>query len=430
MAQTKKHTCKNHPHEPASRKCYYCHEYICSDCQLRIDHHIFCSKKCHRYWKWQQFAEKSNLSKELIGIAAVLLILNIVFFLYLNSKLDSIQNSIHEPVTEEMAEAESIEPALSKIKFDTTRYPLKNVLQFQLSINDGAVAALKRDGRFVESQVQNGKPLKFYNQFLNQGKNEFSIYLLENGGTSSLIDSFTIIFKSARVEYMRRYVDRIRGDSSGIALTFDGGSTDNGTEKILNILRKNNVRCTMFLTGDFLKKYPKLVKQMVLDGHEIGNHSYSHPHLTMLEKDGSTKTRKNVNRQFIYDQLHKPDSLFKQISGYPMAPLWRAPYGEINHEILLWAAEAGFKHIHWSPKCDTWDWVTDTTSSIYRTAPQILNYFLEMDDEAGLGGRIILMHLGTDRKKEIPNGILSDLIIKLKERGYQFKTIGQMLTSS
>jgi len=430
MTQAKKHTCKNHPHEPASRKCYHCHEYICSDCQLRLDHHIFCGKKCYWLWKWQQFAEKTKISKEIVGIAAVLFILNIVFFLYLNSKLDSIQRSIKETVTEETEEFDPGKPALSKIKFDTTRYPLKNILQFQLSISDGAVAALKRDGRFVESKVQNGKPVKFYNQFLNQGKNEFAIYLLENGGTSSLIDSFTIIFKSARVEYMRRYIDRIRGDSSGIALTFDGGSSDNGTEKILNILRANNVRCTMFLTGDFLKKYPKLVRQMVSDGHEIGNHSYSHPHLTMLEKDGTTKTRENVNREFISDQLHKPDSIFQQISGYPMAPLWRAPYGEINNEILLWAAEAGFKHIHWSPKCDTWDWVTDRTSSIYRTAPEILEHFLEMDDEVSLGGKIILMHLGTDRKEEIPNGILSELIIKLRERGYQFKTIGQMLTSS
>ena len=245
-----------------------------------------------------------------------------------------------------------------------------------------------------------------------------------------MIDSFTITFKSARVEYMRRYVSRIKGDSSGIALTFDGGSTDNGTEKILNILRENNVRCTMFLTGDFLKKYPKLVKQMVLDGHEIGNHSYSHPHLTMLEKDGSTNTRENVNRQLVHEQLLKADSIFQRISGYPMAPLWRAPYGEINNEILLWAAEAGFKHIHWSDKCDTWDWVADTTSSIYRTAPQILEHFLEMGDEIGMGGKIILMHLGTERKEEIPNSILADLIIKLRERGYKFKTIGQLLTNS
>ena len=430
MAQVKKKSCKNHPNELSSRKCYHCHEYICSDCQLKLDHHIFCSKSCHWRWKWQQFTEKTNISKELIGVAAVLLILNIVFFLYLNSKLDSIQKSLKEPVAEETEESEYGKPTLHTIKFDTIRYPLKNVFQFQLSINEGAVAALKRDGRFVESQVQNSKPLKFHNQFLNQGKNEFSIYLLENGGTSSLIDSFTITFKSARVEYMRRYVSRIKGDSSGIALTFDGGSTDNGTEKILNILRENNVRCTMFLTGDFLKKYPKLVKQMVLDGHEIGNHSYSHPHLTMLEKDGSTNTRENVNRQLVHEQLLKADSIFQRISGYPMAPLWRAPYGEINNEILLWAAEAGFKHIHWSDKCDTWDWVADTTSSIYRTAPQILEHFLEMGDEIGMGGKIILMHLGTERKEEIPNSILADLIIKLRERGYKFKTIGQLLTNS
>ena len=113
-----------------------------------------------------------------------------------------------------------------------------------------------------------------------------------------------------------------------------------------------------------------------------------------------------------------------------MAPVWRAPYGELNNEILWCAAEAGFKHINWSNKCDTWDWVKDTTSSIYRTAPEILEHFLKLDKEIGLGGKIILMHLGTERDIEMPYEILAEMITILRERGYKFKTVGQLLTNS
>lgn len=427
----KRQPCKNHPERETARRCYYCHEHICPECQLNLDHHIFCSHTCHLRWKWRQFTEKINLTKELVIIALILILCNVLFFIYLNSKLNAIQNSL---TSEKEIILKPDSAAFTKprhtIKFDSIRYPLKNVLQLQLTVNDGAVAALKRDGRFIASKVQNDKPIIFSNQFLHQGENEFSLYLLDNGGSGSLIDSFTINFKSARVEYLRKYITQIENDSISIALTFDGGSNNNGSAKILNILRENNIRCTIFLTGAFLRKYPKLVKQMIADGHEIGNHSYNHPHLTMLERDGSTNTLKNVNRQFLYQQLHRTDSLFKKISGFSMAPLWRAPYGEINNDILLWAAEAGFKHIGWSDRCDTWDWVADTTSCIYRTAPEILKHFLELDEEIGLGGKIILMHLGTNRKKEIPNGILADLITQLKQRGYRFKTVGQMLTNS
>ena len=428
MPKAKRNPCKNHPDRLSSRKCYQCHESICPECQIYLGHHIFCSQSCHRRWKWNKFIESIHIPKELLSVAAVLLILNILFFLYLNSKLDAIQESLKNPVKEETDTTGRLSAQV--IKFDTTRYPLKNVYQLQISVEEGSVAALKRDGKFVESKVQNHKPIIFPNQFLNQGENKFSLYLLENGGTSHLIDSFTISFKSARIDYMSKYITRVQGDSNGIALTFDGGSSNNGTEKILNILRENGVKCTMFLTGDFLRKYPKLVKQMVMDGHEIGNHSFSHPHLTMLEIDGSTKTRKHIDRQFVQQQLLRTDSIFQKISGLPMAPLWRAPFGEINNDILLWAAEAGFKHVGWSNKCDTWDWVKDSTSTIYRTAPQILDRLLQLDEEVGLGGKIILMHLGTDREREIPNSILAELISKLRERGYRFRTVGQLLTSS
>ena len=70
-----------------------------------------------------------------------------------------------------------------------------------------------------------------------------------------------------------------------ISLTFDAGDSAENTEAILDVLKKHNIQTTMFLTGAWVEKYSQLASRIVLDGHEIGNHSYSHPDLTKLSKD-------------------------------------------------------------------------------------------------------------------------------------------------
>jgi len=172
------------------------------------------------------------------------------------------------------------------------------------------------------------------------------------------------------------------------------------------------------------------VRQMIEDGHEIANHSYSHPHLTMLEQDGSNRTLPGVDRNFLHRQLLKTDSTFQRITGQSMAPFWRAPFGEINRDILYWAAEIGYKHIGWSRYGDTRDWVTDSTSTLYRTSQQILEHLLSVEKKEGLNGKIILMHLSSDREKDFPYTILGRLIEDLRSRGYSFKTISQLLAIS
>ncbi len=122
-----------------------------------------------------------------------------------------------------------------------------------------------------------------------------------------------------------------------------------------------------------------------------------------------------------------PDSMFRRLTGIHLAPLWRAPFGELNRDILRWAAEAGWKHTGWSLRCDSWDWVADSASKLYRTPNEIVTHFERLEQSQGLNGRILLMHLSSERKNEFPYTVLGRLIDSLRGRGYRFVTVSGLL---
>jgi len=98
-------------------------------------------------------------------------------------------------------------------------------------------------------------------------------------------------------------VKRGRRGSKLIAITFDGGGNIGATCFILDILEEKGVTCTIFLTGRFIRNNPALVLEMVRDGHEIGNHTYSHPHLTTWSTNRRHDTHPGVTREFLHLQI-------------------------------------------------------------------------------------------------------------------------------
>ncbi|MBI3398440.1 MAG: polysaccharide deacetylase family protein [Deltaproteobacteria bacterium] len=219
-----------------------------------------------------------------------------------------------------------------------------------------------------------------------------------------------------------------------LSLTFDGGSEATDAEDILNVLREKNIQTTIFLTGEFIKKYPELVKKMAEDGHEIGNHSMTHPHLTTFEKNFKQQTLPDVNKEFITRQLKETATIFKDTTGKDMAPLWRAPYGEQNAEIRQWAYEAGFTHIGWTAdsrtkqSLDSLDWVSNEESEFYHSADEIKDRILNFDkDGHEVKGGIVLMHLGTDRKDSHVSAKLPEIIDSLEQRGYRIVKVSELL---
>ncbi len=128
----------------------------------------------------------------------------------------------------------------------------------------------------------------------------------------------------------------IRGNNpDSIYLTFDDGPNPRVTPQLLELLKTANAKATFFLVGTNMKAYPDLVRQIVADGHAIGNHSYDHQQFHQLA----------VERQL--DQVISTNELIKQITGLD-CKIFRAPGGRLSFGLFLKLIKLGITSVHWS----------------------------------------------------------------------------------
>jgi peptidoglycan/xylan/chitin deacetylase (PgdA/CDA1 family) len=216
-----------------------------------------------------------------------------------------------------------------------------------------------------------------------------------------------------------RIPDLTRGpaDRREILVSFDGGSTSRGAREILDALRMRGIHTTVFLSGDFIRHYPELTRQIAADGHEVGNHTDTHPHLTTYASDGRQATRSGVDRSYLAAELARAAHLYREATGREMSPIWRAPYGEQNAEIRSWAAEAGYWHVGWTggrAGLDGMDWVSDPASRAYRSSERVVARLIANAENGG----IVLLHLGSDRDDPVAPRV-SELLDGLLTRGFR-----------
>jgi peptidoglycan/xylan/chitin deacetylase (PgdA/CDA1 family) len=283
---------------------------------------------------------------------------------------------------------------------------------------------LPRDGRFELPPVK-----------LRPGQNQFVVQALGNDGKPVALQNVTVASGPPTANYLANDLSRGDRERKQVSLTFDGGSTDNAAQQILDILKEHNLQVTIFLTGGFVEKFPEATKRLVQEGHEVGNHTWNHPHLTSYAADKQNVTLPNVTREFVHDQLTRTAKLFEEVTGQKMAPFWRAPYGEHNAEIRQWAAELGYRHVGWTrgrswqESMDTMDWVADTTSQAYHTSEEILAHLMNLANEEthGINGGIILTHLGSHRQDgDHFYTVLPRLISGLREKNYALVKVSEL----
>lgn len=183
-----------------------------------------------------------------------------------------------------------------------------------------------------------------------------------------------------------------------VALTFDDGPVNIATDEILAILKEKNVKATFFVVGEQVKKFPKLVMQEIAEGHEVGNHTYSHPALTKLSKNK------------IEEELDKTEKEILKVAPKPI--FFRPPEGAYNNATFKIARNDGYSIILWS--VDPYDWR-------YPSAGEIVNVVLK-DVKPG---SIILLHDGK-YPSSTPEALWF-IIDSLKSQGYEFVTISELL---
>jgi len=418
-----KFPCKNHSERKTSKRCFVCKDYICGVCQNRWSHHLFCGYFCYLKFYASGYAQFLKNNRKLISFFLTIQLFTIlIIFQFIPEKI----SEANIPV-EKVASAKTIQDSTIIFKVDTLTIPNINKMVFSGKTISNSLLGLWHNGRIVQSIITKINKYSFEPVNLYVGRNNFKVVRIDSLGENVLIDSVQIDYSSLRIQQLMKSISKIITIEKVFSLTFDGGSIITGADSILHILAENNIQTTFFLTGKFIIRYPELTQKIINAGHEIGNHSFSHPHLTQFESNLTHKLLRGVNRGFVQKELLEADSVFYAKFNQRMMKFWRAPFGEYNKQILQWAAEIGYKHIKWSKNGDLTDWVTDKESSIYKTTNDMYHQIMGMMDSARLKGSIILMHLGTERKEELPYKMLPKLLNKLKENDYKIVKISDLL---
>jgi peptidoglycan/xylan/chitin deacetylase (PgdA/CDA1 family) len=430
-------SCKNHPEKLGKFRCYYCKEFICLDCRLHLDYHYFCGNKCYLKYnihKYYIFLKPHRL--KILAISQFLLFL-VVFYLILS--IDHKHESKYQPQNKVSYKDSILLKTLHNYlkDFDNhwreTQSSKKIVKNYQynldIAVEKNWVVNIWQNNLPIVTQGYKTAKTISYSIPLEYGKNHINILVLNEHQNPIFRNQLSIEYKNIQIELLRRSIERGNIRNKVLALTFDAGSNAAYSNQILSILRKHNLKCTLFLTGDFIKNNPDIVRQMVNDGHEIGNHTFSHPHLTTYKDNYIHQTLKNITRSYIHEQLNKTDSIFYSVTGQHLQPYWRAPYGEYNAQILTWAAEAGYLHIRWTNSYDTFDWVTDGSSHLFRTPEETYHHIMKNEKENihGLNGVIVLMHLNSNRDDNHVFKALPKLIQNIRGRGYSIGPVSQII---
>lgn len=188
-----------------------------------------------------------------------------------------------------------------------------------------------------------------------------------------------------------------------IALTFDDGPHPRKTPEILKVLKKHDIKATFFIIGINAKNYPETLSLVINDGHEIGNHTFSHRLL-------KSKTKEEISKEIIDTEL-----MIEERNG-TSEKIIRPPCGIYDQSLVDFANERGYKIVLWS--IDTNDWAHASYESI-----------IDVIDKNIVGGDILLFH---DYISGESNSIkaLNYIIPRLKGLGYEFVTVSDLLKNA
>lgn len=198
---------------------------------------------------------------------------------------------------------------------------------------------------------------------------------------------------TAKITYSSCHVD-----GPYIALTFDDGPHAANTPRLLEMLKQRGIKATFFMVGECAAEYPQIVKRIAAEGHEVANHSWSHPQLSRMSDEA------------VREQLRKTHDAI--VNGCGVTPkLMRPPYGALNEKQRKWVnSEFGYKVILWD--VDPLDWKV-------RNSAHVESEILKQTH----AGSIILSH---DIHKTTIDAMPAT-IDALLAKGYKFVTVSQLL---
>lgn len=198
---------------------------------------------------------------------------------------------------------------------------------------------------------------------------------------------------------------RVETNRRLVALTFDDGPHPAGVSRLLPMLRQNGVRATFFVTGAELERRPWVGAQLVDEGHELGNHSYSHARMVFK------------SQAFIASEVDRTDALIRS-AGQTGAINFRPPYGVKGIGLPYYLARTGRRTI-------MWDLEPDSDTAIASSSEAIAAHVIE---RAGPGS-IVLLHVMYPRRRPSLEAVPA-IIEGLRSKGFEFVTVSELLDAS
>lgn len=259
----------------------------------------------------------------------------------------------------------------------------------------------EKDARYLQLPlVGDIKEREFYDKYSNE-KLSWYIKRDDNHGPSGCDETLELS------EYGAYYLDERVLDKNldeqeqgVIYFTFDCGYENGYTEQMLDILKEENVPACFFVTQTYIRDNIDIVKRMKEEGHQVGNHTISHPCLP------------SRSYEEIVHELNGCAEYMKEATGYDMDPYFRPPSGDYSAKTLAIARDLGFKTIFWSMVYMDYD-VNKQPGVDY-----VINHFKKYHHN----GAIVLMHNVSSSNA----GALKTVIENLKSEGYRFASLNEL----
>lgn len=231
------------------------------------------------------------------------------------------------------------------------------------------------------------------------------MHMLISGGANT---NYTVHGNRDTAEEVPESIARFPEDRLNFFLTFDAGSDDTNLGYILDTLRSYRIVATFFVTGQFMERYPGGLRRIVMEGHIVGNHTYSHS--------------PEYDEKKLLDELIRTEKIYRKVTGRKMKKIWRAPYlGNRSRPWMINAAwKIGYRHIDVSVYSR--DWVGPGTAG-YVSNDRFMKLFRSGLERnlSGYRGGIMLMHAGAYREGDRDFVYtLDDIIRCLLRSGYVF----------
>lgn len=191
-----------------------------------------------------------------------------------------------------------------------------------------------------------------------------------------------------------------------VAFTFDDGPDQTYTPVLLDILKKYNAHATFFVLGSRAQKYPDIIRKMNQEGHEIGNHSYSH-------RDFG----KGNNTEYMLNEIKQANDIIYHLSGQKPV-LFRPPGGYLSDALIDLIKKENITIAYWSYIQDTKDWKGPSAESIS-------NHLIKNIKP----GQIIILHDGCSNGMETARAVNLTLD-RLSRDGYSFVTVSKLIESA